>query len=270
VGKFFCDDCCFYRSTCNISPDNPVRLCFECLKAFAFKKTGVSIDPPTERLRPVHVGGNKSETFKRMWIGDSYTDEEGHHHHEHGSIKGDGNSEVELEDCHLEGIHKHGNGKVSLRNCYVFAEEGLEIGGNNEVEIHNSIIIGKHIALSLEGNAQLEAHDSFFIATGTPGKKRATAIELEGNAKAHLKHCVVTSSTGVVIKSLALLKAHHGTISCQKTKVFSFLLSNFYAIAGKSEIEEVKVKGPVTINHKDAPPRAKLISGASSTAKNAV
>jgi len=247
-GKIFCDDCCFYRSPCIKCPEIPVRLCFQCLKSFAFKKTGVSIVPPSQRLRPAHVGINKHETFQRMWFGDSYTDEERHHHHEHGSVKGDANSQIQLEGCHLEGIYKGGNGRVILRNCYVFAEEALEIGGNNHIEIHNSIIIGKYIAICLEGNAQLDAYESFFIATGVPGKKRATAIGLEENAKATLRHCVVTSSNGVAIRQNARLKAYNGSISCQKPNMFGFLLSNFYAIAGKYQIEDVIVEGPVTLN----------------------
>jgi len=234
------------------------------------KKTGVKKEPPTERLRPGKVDVNSEDHFKNMWLGDSYTDEEGHHHHEHGSIHGHANAKMTIEGCHLEGLEKESNGHVTIRNTYIFGDEAMDFGGNNHVEMYNCVIVGKHVAATIGGNVHFDAHDCFFIATGEPRKKRATAIELEGNAKAELHHCVVTSSTGIVCKGNSKLKAKHGSISCQKTKILSGLFSNFFAIAGKNETEDVKVKGPVTVDHRDAPPRAKLTSSGVSVAKSAV
>jgi len=227
------------------------------------KKTGVSKEPPTERLRPGKVEINKEEHFKNMWLGDSYTDEEGKHHHEHGSIHGHANSSMKIEGCHLEGLELESNGHITIRECYIYADEALEIGGNYHVEIYNSVIVGKHAAAVIGGNVHFDAHDSFFIATGEPRKKRATAIELEGNVKAELHHCVVTSSTGIVCKVNSRVKAKKGSISCQKTKMLSAILSNYYAIAGQNECEEVTIKGPVTVNWNDSAPRSNLLGSGS-------
>eukprot|EP01101_Sappina_pedata_P011780 TRINITY_DN7973_c0_g1_i1.p2 TRINITY_DN7973_c0_g1~~TRINITY_DN7973_c0_g1_i1.p2 ORF type:complete len:304 (-),score=125.72 TRINITY_DN7973_c0_g1_i1:91-1002(-) len=261
-GKVFCDDCSFLRGPSELSPNEPLRQCSPCFIDYAFKATGVSKEPPTERQPPAKGDWSTPGKFKKTWIGNSYEDEEGHTHHSKGAIPFDPSEGLDCEGCHLEGLEKGGNGRATIKYSYIFADDAIQITGNCELDLYNCVVVGTDTAITVDALATLTAKDCYFIATGVPQKKRGCAILAHAGAKVTLENCVVAGSSGVLLKSMAKLKAKKGMISSQKTKVLSALLSQYYAISGDFDIDDVKVKGPTTKNNNDLPPRAKLTGSA--------
>lgn len=233
-GKIFCDDCCFLRSPCSKSQE-PARLCEKCALETSKARLGIELDESTmEHVEEIEVEVNQEDTFENIVVGGP----ESHH-----ALQGKANSRINMKNCIIYGIKKGSNGHVKLDHCIVFGEDAIEIGGNNSLDLHHTIVLGADTGIELSANAHMEARDSVIFATGKP-QHDSLAMNMSGNAKADLHNCIVCGKDGVVTRANAIAKFKSGVVASQAAAI-AFVDSRS-AIAGKHELHGAKVIGKVS------------------------